>query len=403
MILEFTIKNILSFKERVTLNMLANSQNTLEDNYVIINDKRILKSLAIYGSNASGKSNLFKALYSVIKVIKQSNNRDVFDYINITPFKLDDEGLNSPSEFEIKLLINDIKYLYGFTLDKEKIHKEYLYYYPNGRETKIFERTNTNLYSFNKKDEKFLKDIEKKTTKNKFFLSTATNWNYEKTYNVYDFLTKKIKVFTSLEELRLCAFEMYYKNNDKLKDFTLDFFKNTDFNIEDYTISKVEFPDDIQVLYPDFLYRKDTYKVFFKHKNSNKLLSFEEESLGTQVSFSLIPFIMDSLNNNNVLVIDELDKSLHPLLAIYIVSLYNDTDINKSTAQLIFNTHDTNLLDLNMLRRDQIWFTEKNVETGVTDLYALSDFSVRKQENIEKGYLLGRYGAVPFIRNDINL
>ena len=138
-------------------------------------------------------------------------------------------------------------------------------------------------------------------------------------------------------------------------------------------------------------------------KNINNYLSLEEESLGTQMIFLLIPFMMDSINNKKVLIIDELDKSLHPFLVRYIVEIFNNLEINSNSSQLIFNTHDTNLLDLNILRRDQIWFTEKNNDNGVSDLYPLSDFSVRKEENIGKGYMLGRYGAVPFIKNDINL
>ena len=138
-------------------------------------------------------------------------------------------------------------------------------------------------------------------------------------------------------------------------------------------------------------------------KNINNYLSLEEESLGTQMIFLLIPFMMDSINNKKVLIIDELDKSLHPFLVHYIVEIFNNLEINSNSSQLIFNTHDTNLLDLNILRRDQIWFTEKNNDNGVSDLYPLSDFSVRKEENIEKGYMLGKYGAVPFIKNDINL
>ena len=129
----------------------------------------------------------------------------------------------------------------------------------------------------------------------------------------------------------------------------------------------------------------------------------DEESLGTQIVFAFIPFLADTLKNVKVLVIDELDKSLHPFLVQYIVEMFNNPEANKYGSQLIFNTHDTNLLDLNILRRDQIWFTEKDNETGASDLYPLSDFSVRKQENVEKGYILGRYGAVPFIKNDLNL
>ena len=119
--------------------------------------------------------------------------------------------------------------------------------------------------------------------------------------------------------------------------------------------------------------------------------------MGTQIIFCFIPFIKDALNNKRVVVVDELDKSLHPYLVEMIVQMFNDPDINKNGAQLIFNTHDTNLLKLNILRRDQIWFAEKDPKKGATDLYPLDDFSVRKNENIQKGYLSGRYGAIPFV------
>ena len=158
-----------------------------------------------------------------------------------------------------------------------------------------------------------------------------------------------------------------------------------------------------ELLKQNFAEKFKIYQVLIKHKGTNEYLTLEEESVGTQIIFSLIPFIADTIENNKILIIDELDKSLHPFLVHYIVETFNNTDTNKTNSQLIFNTHDTNLLDLNILRRDQIWFTEKNNETGESELYALSDFSVRKSENIEKGYLLGRYGAVPFIKNDINI
>ena len=145
------------------------------------------------------------------------------------------------------------------------------------------------------------------------------------------------------------------------------------------------------------------FTAFFKHKGSDVELSYEEESMGTQIIFCFIPFIKDALNNKRVVVVDELDKSLHPYLVEMIVQMFNDPDINKNGAQLIFNTHDTNLLKLNILRRDQIWFAEKDDKKGISDLYPLSDFSVRKTENVERGYMLGRYGAVPFIKNDFNL
>lgn len=408
MILEFSVKNFLSFKEKVTFSMIANSNKELNDNYVEIGGNKVLKSAAIYGANASGKSNLFKILTLVVLMLRSSNSVDINAKLPLIPFKLDKGSVNKPSEFEIKFILDETRYVYGFIADKDKIYDEYLYYYPNGRETKIFDRTNINEYSYTQKDEKILREIEAKNAQNKFFLATATNWNFDKTKAAYNFLTNVIGTCNNLEILKNMAYKMYETNPDYLKDFAIDFLQKADFNIEDYQISQIDVPGEFLTAIPEFITKTlpdkpKAYQVLFKHKNSDNYLSIDEESLGTQMIFAFIPFLADSLKNKKVLIIDELDKSLHPFLVQYIVEIFNDAEINKNGSQLIFNTHDTNLLDLNILRRDQIWFTEKNSETGESDLYSLSDFSVRKQENVEKGYMLGRYGAVPFIKNDFNL
>ena len=408
MILEFSVKNFLSFKEKVTFSMIANSNKELNDNYVEIGGNKVLKSAAIYGANASGKSNLFKILTLVVLMLRSSNSVDINAKLPLIPFKLDKGSVNKPSEFEIKFILDETRYVYGFIADKDKIYDEYLYYYPNGRETKIFDRTNINEYSYTQKDEKILREIEAKNAQNKFFLATATNWNFDKTKAAYNFLTNGIGTCNNLEILKNMSYKMYETNPDYLKDFAIDFLQKADFNIEDYQISQIDVPGEFLTAIPEFITKTlpdkpKAYQVLFKHKNSDNYLSIDEESLGTQMIFAFIPFLADSLKNKKVLIIDELDKSLHPFLVQYIVEIFNDAEINKNGSQLIFNTHDTNLLDLNILRRDQIWFTEKNSETGESDLYSLSDFSVRKQENVEKGYMLGRYGAVPFIKNDFNL
>ena len=387
MILEFSVKNFLSFKEKVTFSMIANSNKELNDNYVEIGGNKVLKSAAIYGANASGKSNLFKILTLVVLMLRSSNSVDINAKLPLIPFKLDKGSVNKPSEFEIKFILDETRYVYGFIADKDKIYDEYLYYYPNGRETKIFDRTNINEYSYTQKDEKILREIEAKNAQNKFFLATATNWNFDKTKAAYNFLTNGIGTCNNLEILKNMAYKMYETNPDYLKDFAIDFLQKADFNIEDYQISQIDVPGEFLTAIPEFITKTlpdkpKAYQVLFKHKNSDNYLSIDEESLGTQMIFAFIPFLADSLKNKKVLIIDELDKSLHPFLVQYIVEIFNDAEINKNGSQLIFNTHDTNLLDLNILRRDQIWFTEKNSETGESDLYSLSDFSVRKQENV---------------------
>ena len=408
MILEFSVENWLSFKDKVTFSMLANSSTKLEENYSLKNKHRILKTAAFYGANASGKSNLFKILAQVVLMLRRSNNLDINAKLPIMPFKFNSKNIKKPSAFEIKFILDSTEYVYGFVADCNAIYEEYLYYYPNAKETKIFYRYDIDKYDFTVRESKFLKEIVSKNSPSKFFLATATNWNYEKTKPAYDFLTQSLNVFFNLEELKNTAFKLYENDkNGQLKQFALEFLKSADFNIIDYEVLKVDISaellsgmsDIVNIKLPE---KMKAYQVIFKHKGENKL-DLSEESFGTQIIFAFIPFIAEALKEQKILVVDELDKSLHPYLVQYIVRLFNNLEFNKSNSQLIFNTNDTNLLDLNLLRRDQIWFVEKDNENGQSDLYSLSDFSVRKNENIEKGYMLGRYGAVPFISNDINL
>ena len=182
-----------------------------------------------------------------------------------------------------------------------------------------------------------------------------------------------------------------------------------DFNIDDYKVTEEKMTEDILNRVPDLksiiplntpLFRVSTVHEIHGHKYE---FDISEESLGTQVIFSFIPVLKDVLDNGKVLIYDEFDKSLHPFIVKYLVEIFNNPEVNKNGAQLIFNTHDTNLLNLEILRRDQIWFAEKNPDDGSSAIYPLDDFSVRKLENVEKGYLLGRYGAIPFLTNNFDL
>lgn len=410
MIIEFSVTNYLSFKDRTTFSMLAGTYSELSDNYVEYGKDKVLKIAAIYGSNASGKSNLFKIIANISSMLKYSNFFGPNAQLPIIPFKMDKQTITAPSEFEIKFLVEGIRYIYEFKADRINVYEESLYYYPKGRPVKIFERKNIDDYTFNSNDERKLSDIKDKNTNNKFFISTATNWNFEKTKPAYDFLTEKMGVVLSYDQVNNYSYNMYSKDKDeKLKKFALGFLEKADFSIKGFSVieerlteDKIgEIPENIR---PFFSIDSPLYKVNTKHviKGKEFELDISEESLGTQVVFSLIPVLKDVLDNGSVLIIDEFDESLHPHIVKCIVEIFNDTEINKNNAQLIFNTHDTNLLNLSILRRDQIWFTEKNPDDGTSTIYPLDDFSIRKEENIEKGYLLGRYGAVPFIQHNID-
>lgn len=410
MLIEFSVTNFLSFKDKNTFTMIASSDNTLTDNIIEVKNEKILKMTALYGANASGKTNLFKILLTVSSMIENSNFFAPNMLLPITPFKLDKETINKPSEFEIKFIVDGIRYLYGFKADSKNVYEEYLVYYPNGRPVKIFTRENINDYSFNSSDERVLNDIKEKNTSNKFFVATATNWNYDKTKPAFDFLTDKLEVVISYDQINNYSYNMYYNDKDKkLENFALNFLEKADFNIKGYKIIEEKITEDKLRTIPDIVkpfipINTSFYKVNTSHIVNGNEFEFDisEESLGTQVVFSFIPVLKDVLDNGKVLIIDEFDKSLHPFIVKYIVEIFSDIEINKNGAQLIFNTNDTNLLNLELLRRDQIWFSEKNSLDGSSTIYPLDDFSVRRTENVQKGYLLGRYGAIPFLENNLD-
>ena len=409
MIIQFSVENFMSIKEKVVFSMLASSDKEIPENLILGKKENYLKSAVMYGANASGKSNLIKAMNTVVIMIRNSNNMQPGLKLPIVPFKFDKEYVKKPSSFELIMIINNIKYVYGFVADENRIYEEYLYYYPNGKETELFERTQVNKYHYTS-NENVLKDIVSKNMENKFLLATATTWNYEKTKPVYEFITNGIEILFDYNTIKPLSFSLYKNdNNGELKEFSLNILNEAEMNISGYNVTDVEITDEQLSAIPlelrGFFNKKTrSFHITTRHnittedgKEEDIDLDFEEESLGTQNMFILNPILLYVLKKGKVLIIDELDRSLHPFLVEYIVKIFNSEKYNKNGAQLIFNTHDTNLLNLSLFRRDQIWFTEKDYKKGATDLYPLDDFPVRKTENVEKGYLNGRYGAIPFI------
>ena len=409
MIIQFSVENFMSIKEKVVFSMLASSDKEIPENLILGKKENYLKSAVIYGANASGKSNLIKAMNAVVIMMRNSNNMQPGLKLPIVPFKFDKEYVKKPSSFELIMIINNIKYVYGFVADENRIYEEYLYYYPNGKETELFERTQVNKYHYTS-NENVLKDIVSKNMENKFLLATATTWNYEKTKPVYKFITNGIEILFDYNTIKPLSFSLYKNdNNGELKEFSLNILNEAEMNISGYNVTDVEITDEQLSAIPlelrGFFNKKTrSFHITTRHnittedgKEEDIDLDFEEESLGTQNMFILNPILLYVLKKGKVLIIDELDRSLHPFLVEYIVKIFNSEKYNKNGAQLIFNTHDTNLLNLSLFRRDQIWFTEKDYKKGATDLYPLDDFPVRKTENVEKGYLNGRYGAIPFI------
>ena len=407
MLIEFTVENFRSIKEEVTLSMVA-TKDTSFDNHLIktnvLKDDSLLKSAVIYGANASGKTNVILALSFLKALVLNSIKHQKGQGVRYTPFKLDDKCLKKPTRFNIVFIKNEIKYSYSVAFNNEKIVSESLYYYPNNQKSLLFERKNTNNFRFtiDKTNQKF---IAKRTLENMLFLSKSAYENYEMTAPVFDWFRETLQFVKAYEPIISEEFTINILNSDiKLKELVLKALLEADFGIENVNAA-VKKSDDFPVGIPSELKSLITNgKSILKQneiKTYHKGIAFDyyaEESEGTKRMFSLIGPWIDALQNGRVLVVDELDTKLHHLLNLFLIKLFHNPTQNKNNAQLIFTTHNTNLLDIqDIFRRDQIWFTEKK-DTGDTDLYSLVEYSPRTDKNIERGYLAGKYGALPFIK-----
>lgn len=414
MLIEFSVKNFLSFKEKVTLSMEKGNGDENLENVITNNITDLLKTAAIYGANASGKSNILKAFTCAILMVRNSNLIPIEGKWNfIKPFLFDETSKKSPSEFEFIFIVNNVKYRYFFSADENKVYDEILDAYYSQKPTNIFTRTKTNNYVFNS-DKNKLESLATNNTENKLFLSTATTWNYDKTKDAFLWFSTAIDTYDSFNEIADKDLIDYSNDDESLKTFSLKLLKEADILIKDITVNYEEKEIDstmVDMFIPPLARNGKKYKIKnvnieVEHEvvdnNNNRhiyKLNFNEESSGTRVLFAFAPFLKRAFENTKIIIVDELEKSMHPSLVKFIVKLFNNENINKANSQLIFTTHATNLLDLELLRRDQIWFTEKNPDNGVSELYPLDSFSVRKDENISKGYINGRYGAIPFIKD----
>ena len=418
MLVQFSVKNFMSFKEKQDFSMEAGIGDENPDNIININEsnERVLKTTALYGANASGKTNLIKAFSVAIMMIRLSNNRQPGEkLLQMEPFAFDENTKKEPCEFEFIFYTNNNKYVYGFKADKNKIHEEYLYQYFSAKATRIFERIGEN-YKFLQADETKLNAIKNQNLENKLFLSTATTWNYEKTRAPYLWFANMIDTYIGGNELNPFSIEAYNDDdaNESLKKFTLKLLEEADIIIKDYNIEIEETEMDVRmimqlknmnipsnVIIPKTSVIKSitmSHEIIDENGNTKIYnLDLISESSGTKIVFAMAPILKEVFEKGKILIIDEIERSLHPSLVEMIIKFFHSIEINKSNAQLIFNTHDTNLLSLDLFRRDQIWFAEKDPKKGATELYPLDDFSVRKTENIQKGYLNGRYGAIPFV------
>ncbi|WP_370476128.1 AAA family ATPase [Tamlana flava] len=424
MIIQFAIKNYRTFKERAVLSFIASNydKDTRENENICYNHKfglRLLKSAVVYGANASGKSKLMDAFaFMRHYVINSSKEGQKGDEIDVYPFKLSSETENQPSEFEIIFIYKDVQYRYGFEATKNKVVSEWLFYKPKTKEIELFYRDNNHFDTHSRSFSKGKAVIKEGLVRdNALLISVAAQFNDKTSINVLDWF-KRLKALSGLNESGYQGYTMSKTEDPIHKAKILDLLKAADLGIRDIQLQKLDIdklPKDMPKEIRDKI-RQDVNEekaeyisdVLTTHKKYNAKgrsignVSFsleDDESSGTRKYFALTGPILDVIENGYTLVIDELDSKLHPNLVCKIVSLFNSKELNPKNAQLIFNTHDTNLLSTGLFRRDQIWFTDKN-KYGEAKLYSLADFKsdeVKKTESFEDNYIRGKYGAVPFL------
>jgi hypothetical protein len=430
MLIEFSVGNYRSFKETVTFSMVASKvtakDKKLDDNNVfnIDNELSLLKSAAIYGANASGKSNLAVALcFMQWFVLNSSKETQVAEVIDVEAFRLSTETVGEPSFFEIVFLLDGKRYRYGFEVDTQQVVSEWLFYVPKTRETKLFVRE-LDRFELSKRFKEG-QGITDKTRNNALFLSVVAQFNGEIAKKILLWFSRTLNVISGLDDKTYRSYTVGYFDNKQYSADIIQFINKLDLGIDNIQIEKTPITEvSLTKVLGELSRRKSLLRspeitletelpsqetsitavktVHRKYDTEGKQISLEvfdldkQESEGTKKLFAFAGPILDTLRNGKVLVIDELDARLHPLITKAIIALFNSNETNPQNAQLIFMTHDTNLLNNKIFRRDQIWFTEKNKQ-GATDLYSLVEYKVRNDASFESDYIRGRYGAIPFI------
>jgi len=418
MLIGFSVGNYKSFKETVTLSMVASSiteedKELNENNVFPINDKlSLLKSAAIYGANASGKSNLVAAInFMKWFVLNSSKETQVSDAIDIEAFRLSTETEKEPCFFEIVFLLEDKTFRYGFEVKTREVVSEWLSQADDTEEKMLFERDFDNYILDDFPEGEGISD---KTRRNALFLSVVAQFNGKICGKILLWFSKNLQLISGLQDRQYRKQTLESFENHGHRENIIEFIKKLDLGILDidrvktsvYSLSDntAQFGSPYGSLYPYSEIKTTVYTSHPKYDAEGKQISMERfdmekhESEGTNKLFALAGILLDTLRTGKILLIDELDARLHPLITRELICLFNSNETNPHNAQLIFTTHDTNLLSSKTFRKDQIWFTEKD-NKGATDLYSLVEYKVGKNASFERDYMIGKYGAIPFIGN----
>lgn len=394
MLYEFTCSNFKSIKNQVKFSMLASTDDRYEECVYKNGKDRFLRVASIYGANGSGKSSFLEALSFVKELVEISFSNQPGDVIQYSTHKLAPDG---ESIFTMQFETQGQRYAYGFSIQQGNVKDEYLYYFPKNKKTKIFERTQLTVSSGSQYRTVF--SLAKKAIKdNRLFLSVAANLSEcAEVESAFLFIKEDIVFYTENNNWGLYSFHTYLEN-EKIYQRSLNFLKKLDTGIVGFKPMIEERPLDLPYLPSEVLNKYSEIELDAVVDYSIFKVGLEEESTGIKKLISIIGPIIDVIDTNKVLIFDEMETGLHETIAREIVKVFLQQK-GEHNPQLIFSTHDTSLLDANLFRRDQIWFTELNQMERATQLYSLAELkNVRKIENIKNGYIAGKYGAIPMLQ-----
>lgn len=409
MILEIRLSNFFSIKDEIVIDLKAGNIKTqksqqLPDNVFAFDEIHVLKTIALYGANASGKSNIIKAIRFCASMVFMSHAHNENVIFNFKPFKF--KGYNKkPSRFFIRFVHLGTEYEYSYSLTQNEIITEELYYYPKGRRAKIFTRDErsgkekSDHYSFSSTIRKPM-DVAENTSRKTLFISRASQMDREIGKEIFRFFNETF--ILNYSGFNALSVDLLFKEN---KRALLNALQIADSDITDIKIKKETHPGKNFIA--DFITSKvsvedveQQHLIITTYHKSNPEVAFDfasEESHGTQALFHIMLTILDIVKNDKILLIDEIESHLHSKIVEYILGLFNAS----KSAQLIYTTHNTNLLNLNKLRKDQVYFVNKKQDSS-TDLYSLFDYKdFRDTMDVEKAYLQGRFDAIPYINDSL--
>lgn len=412
MLLQFQCKNHRSIKDEITFSMLTSSDDSHEKKLIknLGEGNYISRCASLYGANGSGKTSIISAILYMKQFVVGSNSYQNESQIARLPHKL---TVDSPTKYSINFEKNGIVYHYSFEYDDKEILAESLYYWPNGKKAMVFERTskivnNEPTFKFSTEFRKIGENCRGRLKSFKLLLSVAfSETNIEYIADVFNFFQNDLVILFSNEPSNWLQYSIdMLKKDVELRKIFLDFLHSIGSDILDLaldtqirTFSEKEllnFPPEVRPAFTNQKLRLDILNLKYKDFDIN----INDESEGIKKLFAMVCPLIDIIRNNKLFFCDEIENSLHSSIVLEIIRRFFNNE--KSTAQLIFATHNTEILDLNIMRRDQIWFTELEKTERKTDLYSLSDIkNVRKDEAVQKGYIAGKYGAIPMINTEI--